>query len=130
MKPAYTGIGILCIKYCIFLVFISCDFHSNSLKQENAEMAIKNIISSDTSGHFAFRSVEKVNIYAESKANVNAYVNYTSNSPGKNQKLRFLFERAPGNQWFLVSIESGDDSTSPYIKTWIARNKKLKIPVQ
>lgn len=129
MKPVYAGIRILCINYSIFLVFISCSFHSNSLKQENAEMAIKNVISSDTSGHFIIRSVDEVNIYAESKASVNAYVNYNSDSLGKNHKLRFLFERAPGNQWFLVSIESGDGITSPYIKTWIAVNKKLKIPV-
>ena len=129
MKPVYTGIRILCISYCIFLVSISCTFHSNTLKKENAETAIKNVISSDTSGHFTIRSVDEVNIYAESKASVNAYVNYNSDSLGKNQKLRFLFERAPDNQWFLVSVENTHDTTSGYIKTWIARNKRLKIPV-
>ena len=125
-----------------FLMLISCQFNSNNLKQENAENTIKDYISSfsidnpeiaaqqNSFNAADITAIDKVNIYTQFRSSVDAHFNYKDTGSEKNLVLKFLFERTPDNQWFLISIESVEGVTSEHMKTWLERNKNLRIPVQ
>lgn len=116
-----------------FAILGSCN-ESNSLKQDRAEDGIRKYLSANSfetsQGAISsqtIQSIGKTNIFTQFNTSVKVYFN--SKEPGQKLALLFIFTRTTGNDWFLESIESLDN-TVPEITDWVRTRKNLKIAIQ
>lgn len=117
---------------CCLMIFVSCE--SNSLKQDNAESAIRGYVtnnrfetSKESINPEAIQKIGKTNVYTQFNTSVRVYF---YNKEGKQHtRLLFIFTRTPRNKWFLESVESFEGASAE-LADWAKHKRKLKIPVQ
>ena len=123
---------LLYLIWC-FVILLSCNINSNSLKQGKAEKAIRDFISKnriETSEVVvtpqSISKIEKTNIYSQFNTSVRVNFNIKDEH---GFTLLFDFTRTPDNKWFLKSVE-GVDGPIQGLSDWLQTKKNLNIAVQ
>jgi hypothetical protein len=104
---------------------------TNNLSQENAEKAIRQLISpNDSMNAIAITAIEPISQFTETAAGSIVHYNYRGGPASGPVLLKCNFKKNGDNQWFLISVLGVSGIGLQEMSGWFSKWQNLNIPVQ